>query len=426
MSNGETKLMLEMLKSSESNYCYLENSILDLYTFVKKNGFEGFDPYDGLNSQFTSRISKNNKWLKIIIIQFMKSSPINLRDILDIKKGINLKGVGLFTSAFLKLYGLTNEKKFLNDAQSCLDLLKNSSLKEKYSNYCWVGSYFDLQFPNAISTPEIPSIVCTVACASAFLEHYEQTGSEESLNIAKSSADFLINNLYIEDKEKSYFKYNPVYDENIIVYNASTLGVKVLSHIYTYIKKKELLEISKKVMDFILSKQKPTGAWYFSDTNGVERMQIDFHQGFILEALYDFIHYTHPDDEKYTDALRKGAEFYRKEQFLPDGRCKWRYPRVWPIDIHNQAQGIITFSKLHAIRADYLPFADTIAKWTIDDMQDDSGYFYYQKWPFMTNKIQFIRWGQAWMLLALSTLLEASQHEEQQCNPLLNKVRGQV
>ena len=119
-------------------------------------------------------------------------------------------------------------------------------------------------------------------------------------------------------------------------------------------------------------------------------------------------------------------EFYRNEQFLPDGRCKWRYPRVWPIDIHNQAQGIITFSKLRDIRADYLPFANTIAKWTIDVMKDESGYFYYQKWPFMMNKIQFIRWGQAWMLLALSIMLGASQHGDQQCYPLLNKVRGQV
>jgi hypothetical protein len=418
--------MSEILKSQENQYCYPKNSVLDLYNFVMKNGFEGYDPYDGLNSGFTSRISKNNKWLKIFIIQSMKSSPINLRPILDIKKGINLKGVGLFTSAFLTLYRITNEKKFLSDSESCLKLLKNSSLKEKYANYCWVGSYFDLQFPNAISTPEIPSIVCTVACASAFLEHYEQTGSEESLNIAKSSVDFLIDNLYVDDKEKSYFKYNPVYDRNIIVYNASTLGVKILSHVYTYTKNKELLEISRKVMDFILSKQKPNGAWYFSETNGVERMQIDFHQGFILESLYDFIQFTHPDDEKYMAALRRGAEFYRNEQFLPDGRCKWRYPRVWPIDIHNQAQGIITFSKLRDIRADYLPFANTIAKWTINEMKDESGYFYYQKWPFMMNKIQFIRWGQAWMLLALSTMLEASQHGDQQCYPLLNKVRGQV
>jgi len=139
-------------------------------------------------------------------------------------------------------------------------------------------------------------------------------------------------------------------------------------------------------MDYILTKQKPNGAWYFSETNGIERMQIDFHQGFILEALNDFIKYTNIDKEKYMDVLQKGAEFYKNEQFLPDGRGKWRYPRLWPIDIHNQAQGIITFSKLREIRPEYLEFAKTIAKWTIDNMQDRSGYFYYQKWPVLTIK----------------------------------------
>jgi len=406
--------MSKAIITSKNTNGYLKDSVLDLYTFVKENGFEGYDPYDGLNSEFTSWISKNNKWLKIFIIQSFKSFPINLRALLGIKKSINLKSIGLFSSAFLKLYKLTNEEKFLKDAKFCLDLLKNNSLEKKYSNYCWVGNSFKVQFPDDLGTPDVPSIVCTAACAFAFLEHYEDTDSEESLEIAKSSAQFIIDNLYMSDEEKSVFKYTPTYNKNVIVYNASTLGVRVLSHIYRYTNNKDILEISKRVMDYIVSKQKPTGAWFFSETNGIERMQIDFHQGFILESLNDFIKYTNPDNGKYMDALLKGAEFYKNEQFLPDGRCKWRYPRLWPIDIHNQAQGIITFSKLSNLRPDYLEFAKTIAKWTRDNMQDESGYFYYQKWPVITNKIQYIRWGQAWMLLALSTLLEEISHHEKQ------------
>jgi hypothetical protein len=37
-------------------------------------------------------------------------------------------------------------------------------------------------------------------------------------------------------------------------------------------------------------------------------------------------------------------------------------------------------------------------------MQDKEGYFYYQIYPLIINKIPYMRWGQAWMLLALSTL----------------------
>ena len=42
----------------------------------------------------------------------------------------------------------------------------------------------------------------------------------------------------------------------------------------------------------------------------------------------------------------------------------------------------------------------------IDNMQDQNGFFYHQKWPFLTNKIPYLRWGQAWMMFALSSLME--------------------
>jgi hypothetical protein len=43
-------------------------------------------------------------------------------------------------------------------------------------------------------------------------------------------------------------------------------------------------------------------------------------------------------------------------------------------------------------------------------MRDQVGYFYYRKLPMGTNKISYMRWSQAWMLLALSTLLEYFGH----------------
>lgn len=402
--------MSKTLGLSEST---LKDSIVNLYQYVKNNGYEGYDPYDGLNSEVTQRISKRNKWLKIFIIQSFKDFPINPRAFFQVNKSINLKSIGLFCSAYLKLYTVTREKKFLKDAEFCLDLLKNNSLKSKYSDYCWVASSYNVQFPEDLGTPDVPSIVCTATCSLAFLDHYEITGSEESLKIAESAANFIISNLYLRTKDRTIFKYTPTYNENISIYNASTFGVRVLSNIYRYTKNKEYLEISEGVLEYLLSKQKQSGVWYFSETNGIERKQIDFHQGFILVGLYDFLRYAEPNSRKYLDALLKGADFYKNEQFLPDGRCKWRYPRLWPIDIHNQAQGIITFCALKDQRPEYLKFASTIAEWTIHHMQDPSGYYYYQKWPLLTNKIPYIRWGQAWMLYALSILLEVSIHDKQ-------------
>jgi len=386
----------------------VEDSIVSLNKFVKNNEWEGYDPYDGLNSKFTSFVSNKSKWMRIFIIQFNKKSPVNFRDILGVNKGIDVKGMGLFASAYLKLYKSTNDIEFLKEARFCLNFLKNKSLKGNYLGHCWSGNYFKYQSVKDKLTPKIPDIISTVTCASVFVEDYKMRDTEKSLEIAKSSADFIIDTLYVNNDGRSFFKYTPLSEPNTIVYNACTHAVMLLSNINEHIKIKDNknLEISKKVMDYIISKQKSNGAWYYSETNTNERMQIDFHQGFILDGLYDFIKYTKPNDDKYMKALIKGAEFYKNEQFLPDGRCKYRWPRIYPIDIHNQAQGIITFSKLSDINPRYLVFAKKIALWTIKNMQDESGYFYYQKHKFYMNKIPYMRWGQAWMMLALASLLE--------------------
>ncbi len=51
------------------------------------------------------------------------------------------------------------------------------------------------------------------------------------------------------------------------------------------------------------------------------------------------------------------------------------------------------------------PLADKVLNWTIANMQDKKGYFYYQKYRFYKIKIPYIRWSQAWMFYALTTYL---------------------
>jgi hypothetical protein len=47
-----------------------------------------------------------------------------------------------------------------------------------------------------------------------------------------------------------------------------------------------------------------------------------------------------------------------------------------------------------------------VLQWTATHMWDSRGFFYFQKLPYYTNRISYMRWSQAWMLLALSTYLE--------------------
>ena len=108
-----------------------------------------------------------------------------------------------------------------------------------------------------------------------------------------------------------------------------------------------------------------------------------------------------------------GLDFYYKEQFFQDGRSKWRIPKIWPVDIHNQAQGIITFCILKEFYPECISFAKTILDWTITNMQDKKkGYFYYKKHMYLAHKTPYMRWSQAWMFLAFINYFESNNRNE--------------
>jgi hypothetical protein len=81
---------------------------------------------------------------------------------------------------------------------------------------------------------------------------------------------------------------------------------------------------------------------------------------------------------------------------------------VYPFDAHSAAQAIVTFSKA-AVEFDpqYLEHARRVAGWAIENMQAPEGYFYYQKGRFWTKRYTLVRWCNAWMAYALSSLLLA-------------------
>jgi len=51
-----------------------------------------------------------------------------------------------------------------------------------------------------------------------------------------------------------------------------------------------------------------------------------------------------------------------------------------------------------------------VAKWTIDNMQDPSGYFYYRQYPLgIKAKTPMLHWAQAVMYKATTQLLCADE-----------------
>lgn len=51
-----------------------------------------------------------------------------------------------------------------------------------------------------------------------------------------------------------------------------------------------------------------------------------------------------------------------------------------------------------------MDLALAVAKWTIDNMQEESGYFYYGQYPYRKEKIPVMHWRQGTMFKALASL----------------------
>ena len=392
------------MRISNNSNQYLE-SFNNLKTWIERNHFAGYDPYDGLRSPIFKAFAGRNRFLPLSVIQINKKSPINFRPLLMIKRGYNPKALGLLLYVYSRLYILTNNEKYRRISKILYSMLVK--LKSRgYSGSCW-GYNFDYETPIKFVSRFTPSIVVTAFVIKGMNEYYKISKSSKVRNTMVSSKNFIMNDLDRTDfGDRLCFSYTPVQSD--LVHNANLLGAETLSLIYSFGGSDELKEVIEKSLKYSIRKQNKNGSWYYriDPITNKPRKQIDFHQGYILDSISNCVSLLGLEKSYYQDIIAKGLNFYLTSQFKSDGSSYWRWPRYWPIEIHNQSQGIITLCKHSNDSRNLIPFAEKIAKFTISNMQSRRGYFYYQKWPIITNKIPYMRWSQAWMLLALFELMQ--------------------
>jgi rhamnogalacturonyl hydrolase YesR len=244
----------------------------------------------------------------------------------------------------------------------------------------------------------------------ALLDYYFRISPDKDVCLMFNSIiDYLMKYHLCNYNGNYWLKYYADSNDDQITFNASILGAVFLRKIAVIANREnEVADFCKQALDTVISYQKSDGRWnyHISLNTGFEKPQIDFHQGFILDALLDYMELT-GFNEPYLSSYIKGLEYYYNKQFCPNGQSLYRVPNKWPADIQNQAQGIITFARAAKAIQDekYSNFAMTIAEWTINNMQDESGHFYFLKYPFLTNKIRYVRWSDAPIAYALSVLL---------------------
>ncbi|HEX9909173.1 MAG TPA: pectate lyase [Thermoplasmata archaeon] len=380
---------------------------MTLYDWVKAERFLGWDPYDALNSELSRRITLGIPALEAVVTQFNRTSLVNLRPYLGVQKSIDTKGTAIFAQAFAQLYELTEEARFKTDLKWCIELLEERSLRNRYGFDCWSGHCYSHRLADlSMLDAQTAETVATSEVVMAFLDSIPIIGDDEQLRTIESAVNFLMDRMTIEKNDEMCFRYSTA-NESRIVINATAIAISALSRASHYIESDRFRPIIRRSVEFILRMQDEDGSWPYSVyDDGRTRSQTDFHQGFLIDGLIDCLPlFDGAEKARICTCIENAARFYATKQFLSDGRGYYRYPRFYPTDIHNQAQGMITLCKLTSISQDYARMANQVAIWTICNMQDSTGYFWYRKGRLMTNKIKFMRWGQAWMMLALAKLL---------------------
>lgn len=381
----------------------LELSLKKLRDYIEKENFIGYDPYDTLLSWIPFKAI--GKWPSAIATQLQKRNPINIRPILGIRKEINPKAFGLFLLAYSKLYNITKDKEYLEKANYFFDWLKLNYSKG-YSGYAW-GYNFPWANPQNHLDSFVPSSVVTGFVCRGMYEYYKVTDNVEAKKILISASAFIINDIpFHEDENGICYSYIPL--EKDLCYNSSLLAAEILARTYNLTNNETYKYKAINAVEWVLSKQKQDGRWNYSQDllTGVEREQIDFHQGYVLESIIEIKSLLEIKKSQWDAAITRGLTFYKNAQFLTNGISLWRFPKKYPIEIHNQAQGIITFSKSSNYLENSFEFSSVILNWTIKNMQANDGYFYYQIKKFHKNKISYMRWSNAWMFLSFVTYFE--------------------
>lgn len=375
--------------------------MLSLFDYCQERHWAGHDPYDALNSKLQNLVQIfNNRIPRLILTQLLKRFPIDLRALLKIPSTQNPKALGLFLSSFVKMdkMGLLADSNVINRMIEKLDIQRS----QDQSHFCW-GYSFPWQTRTILVPRGYPNLVCTAFAANGLLDAYEHKNESRCLEMASSAAEYLYDELYWENATGACGFSYPLPSSRFGVHNANLIGAALLCRVGRLCDKPQYIDAGLNAARYSSAKQQPDGHWTYGESNTQQWID-NFHTGYNLCALRSII--ADASTSEFEPTLQNGFRFYLSHFFRDDAAPRYFHNQTHPIDIHSVAQGIITLSKLQYLNSQSADLASSLLAWSLRNMWTPRGFFYYRVHRFWKDRTSYMRWSQAWMLLAISTFLE--------------------
>jgi hypothetical protein len=383
----------------------IQEAFTQLFAWCRQHDFAGHDPFDALNSKlFQATPFRHSAAARLLWTQTLKRSPLNLRSVALVPPEKNAKGIALFALAALANYRRSKSPEAETEARGLLHQLISLRIDTAHG-VAW-GYNFNWQSRVFFAPRGTPTIVPTAFAARALMEAADAFADNSYFDLARRVCDFIVRELprSVETETEVCFSYTPATSTRI--FNASLLAAETLARVGERDASSVYGDLAVKAARYVVNQQHENGAWsYGADSN---QSWIDnFHTAYLLSSLKritDSCEAARTDELK--SALQRGYGYWRKSFFLADGRAKYYHDTLYPVDTHAAGAAIVSLLDLNELDRESPSLAERIATWTIQNLRDRQGFFYYQRRRFYTVRTPFMRWTQAWMLYALARLLE--------------------
>ncbi len=373
---------------------------------ARSDRYEGYSKHDGLNSPLLAALAGGSRLRRLGAIQVVTRSPVDIRPLAGVCKARNAKGLSLFSRALLARHRMTGSPDDATEARELLDWLI-AHPAPGFEPLCW-GYPYPWQDVGFFAPRHFPNRVVTSFVGQALLDGYETLHDDRYLDAAGSAVEFLLGapKTMFEDEARWCVSYVPDPDIDWIVMDVSALTGALAARLGALRGDAGLIRQGGRLVRYVVSKQTDYGAWFYAEPPSASHITHDnYHTGFILDAIQQYG--LAAGSGEFETVYKHGAEFYEQRLFEPDGAARFMSDRLYPVDIHGCAQGIITFSLRQRHAGTGAETAARVLQWTLDNMWDPaSGWFYYQKRRRYRTRIRELRWCQGWMSWALASYLE--------------------
>ena len=392
-----------MHPSNHPDIAIAQEWLAQLDDWIGTQGLCGYDPFDIKQTPLIKAMQPYYLPRKASTL-LCDLFPNALRNILNVEKTENPKAYALVAHAKLRLFQMTNDEHYLEEAKSYLQwLLENTAPTDH--GIAW-GYPFAVTAKGLHTPANTPVLVTSVIAGQAILLAHQVTGEDQYLDHAVSVADFILNDLpqLPQEEDTLCFAYAPTDQRR--VHNANLLAAEFLTTIATHRDLPHAIEAAQKALAFSLAHQQPDGSWYYGEyapddpfEKGTLRFVDHHHTGFVLRSLHA-IHTADPHPATL-QALQQGFTYY-KRLHTPIGMPINAYAR-YPVDIHACAEAILCSTVLSST----MPAAKTLPiptiRWSYRYLrQAPTGAPYYRRYPGFTSPLVSTRWGVAWFYRALA------------------------